>query len=83
MNFYIVRFRYKIVSHKIFPIWLNFEQMQTSHTIIRWLQPYHNGNDYDQWAIDNVEIVTLVLNEFKHACFMLVLLIQNTSYVLR
>jgi len=42
------------------------KNMQTTHTSIRWLQPYHNGANYDQWAIDNVEIVTSRENIHLH-----------------
>lgn len=42
------------------------QQMKTAHTTIRWLQPYHSGPGFDQWAIDNVEIVMTRQNRYLH-----------------
>lgn len=36
---------------------LNYLQVKSPQTIIRWVQPYHHATGYDQWAVDNVEVV--------------------------
>ncbi|CAK8675621.1 unnamed protein product [Clavelina lepadiformis] len=41
-------------------------EMKTSHTVLRWWQPRHNGNGHDQWALDNIEIIMSRVDRHMH-----------------